>query len=338
MMSRYLRLAAGFATMALALIPLANPARAEVSEVRFARQVGLGYLQLYVMQDQKLVEKQGQKIGLNLSAKYTPLGGPGPINDALLTGAADYGAAGVPPFIILWDKTRGNLKMEGVTALNAQPAFLNTNKASIHTLKDFTDQDRIALPGVKIALQAILLEMAAEQTFGAGQQFKLDPWTVTLAHPDGAAALLAGKTEITGHFTSPPYQYQELQDPKIHRVLSSYDITNGPSTFSVLWTSAKFHDNNPKVYGAVLAAVEEATAFINANRTETARIYNQIDQSTLPQSFIESILADKDIIYSTTPSGIQKFTDFMARIGSISANSKSWKDLFFADIADKPGS
>jgi NitT/TauT family transport system substrate-binding protein len=326
------------AAFALALACLAAPARAEVSEVRFARQLGLGYLQLYVMEELKLVEQQGQKLGLTLSARYIPLGGPAPINDALLTGSADYGAAGVPPFIILWDKTRSNLQMKGVVALNAQPAFLNTNKPSIHSLQDFTDQDRIAVPGVKLSLQAILLEMAAEKAFGAGQQFKLDPWTVTLAHPDGAIALLSGKTEITGHFTSPPFQYQELQDPKIHRVLSSYEITDGPSSFSVLWTTEKFRSENPKAYRAVLAAVEEATAFINTNRGEAARIFIKVDHSTLPQDFVEGMLNDKDIVYSTTPLAFQKFTDFMSRIGSIGVKPASWKDLFFPDIHDKPGS
>ena len=330
--------AGALAALVLAQAFVAGDARAEVSEVRIARQLGLGYLQIYVMEDQHLVEKQAQKLGLTLTATYIALGGPGPINDAILTGSADYGAAGVPAFIILWDKTRANQQVKGVAALNAQPAFLNTNKPDIHTIKDFTDQDRIALPGVKSSYQAITLEMAAEQAFGPGQQFKLDPLTVNLAHPDGAAALLAGRTEITGHFTSPPFQYQELQDPKIHRVLSSYDVIGGPASFSAIFTTSKFRDQNPKTYQAVLAALDEATSFINANHDEAARIFIKIDHSTLPQDFVKSMLDDKDIAYSTTPRGVGKFTDFMARIGSIGAKPASWKELFFLDIAGKPGS
>ncbi len=314
--------------LAVGFLATATPARAEVSEVRFARQLGLGYLQLYVMEELKLVEKQGAALGVPLTARYVPLGGPGPINDALLSGSAEYGAAGVPPFIILWDKTRANVQVKGVAALNAQPAFLNSNKPGIKTLADFTPQDRIALPGVKLSFQAILLEMAAEKAFGPGQHFKLDPLTVTLAHPDGATALLAGRTEVTAHFTSPPFQYQELQDPKIHRVLSSYETTEGPASFSALWTTTKFRAANPKTYQAVLAAVEEATKFINENRAEAARIFLKIDHSNQPQGFIEGILGDKDIIYSTTPLALGKFTDFMARIGSIGTQPKSWIDLY----------
>jgi NitT/TauT family transport system substrate-binding protein len=327
-----------FAALALAPVLAASQARAEVSEVRIARQLGLGYLQVYVMEDQHLVEKQAQKLGLNLTATYTALGGPGPINDAILTGSADYGTEGVPAFIILWDKTRGNQAVEGVAALNSQPAFLNTNKPNIHSIKDFTDQDRIALPGVKSSYQAITLEIASEQVFGPGQQFKLDPLTVNLSHPDGAAALLAGKTEITGHFTSPPFQYQELQDPKIHRVLNSYDVLGGPASFSAIFTTSKFRADNPKTYQAVLAAIDEATAFINAHHAEAARIFIKLDNSSLSQEFIESLLAKKDIVYSTTPRGVGRFTDFMARIGSIGVQPASWKDLFFPEIQNKPGS
>lgn len=316
----------------------AVPARAEVQEVRFARQLGLGYLQLYVMQEKGLVEKQAERLGLKgVSAKYTPLGSPAAINDALLSGSTDYGVAGVTPFIILWDKTRSNVQVKAVAALNSQPAFLNSVNPNIKSLRDFTEKDRIAVPTVKLSLQAILLQMGAEKVFGAGQQNKLDPLTVSLSHPDGTAALLTGRTEINSHFTSPPFQYQQLQDTKVHKVLSSYEITEGPASFSAIWTTAKFRRDNPKVYQAVLAAVDEATAFIKNNRREAAQIFNKLDNSKLPEEFIEKILADPDIIYSTAPQNVEKFSDFLHRTGSIQAKP-GWKDLFFPEIHDRPGS
>ena len=325
--------------LATALVAVsALPAMAEVSEVRFARNLGLGYLQLYVMQEKGLVEKQAEKRGLkDLKASYKAIGNPGAINDALLSGSVDYGAAGVTPFIILWDKTRSNVQVKAVAALNSQPAFLNTINPNVNSIRDFTEKDRIALPTVKLSLQAILLQMAAEQTFGPGQQNKLDGLTVSLAHPDGTAALLAGRTEITAHFTSPPFQYQQLQDAKVRKVLSSYEITNGPASFSAIWTTSKFRTENPKTYAAVLAAVEEATAFIKENRKESAQIFNKLDNSKLPEDFIEGILADKDIIFTTSPQNVEKFSDFMNRIGSIQAKP-AWKDLFFPEVHDKPGS
>ncbi len=335
-MSKRRVIAVAFAT-ALAVIASASAGRAEVSEVRFARQLGLGYLQLYVMQEQQLIEKRGAEAGLKLTAAYIPLGSPSAINDALLSGSADYAASGVPPFVVLWDKTRGNIQVKGVAALNGQPVFLNSNKPSLRSLKDFTERDRIALPSVKVSFQAIALEMAAEQTFGRGQHERLDHLTVSLAHPDGTAALLGGRSEITAHFTSAPFQYQQLQDPKIHRVLSSYDVT-GPATFSAISTTTKFRATNPQVYKIVLAALDEATTFIGAHPAEAAQIFAKIDRSTLPEPFLVSMLTDKDIFYSTTPQGIQKITDFMSRTGSIKATPASWQDLFFPEVHDKPGS
>lgn len=323
---------------ALAAMALSMPAMAEVKEVRFARQLGLGYLQLYVMQEKGLVEKQAARLGLNgITAKYNPLGSPAAINDALLSGSTDFGAAGVTPFIVLWDKTRSNAQVKAVAALNSQPAFLNSINANVKSLRDFTEKDRIAVPTVKLSLQAILLQMGAEKTFGAGQQNRLDHLTVSLSHPDGTAALLAGRTEITAHFTSPPFQYQQLQDAKVHKVLSSYEITDGPASFSAIWTTAKFRNENPKSYQAVLAAVDEATAFIKENRREAAQIFNKLDNSKLPEEFIEKILADPDIVFSTAPQNVEKFSDFLHRIGSIQAKP-TWKDLFFPDIHDRPGS
>ena len=77
---------------------IAGAAAAEVQTVRFARQLGLGYLQLYVAQDLKLVEKHAKEAGLgDVTAAYTPLGSPSAVNDALLSGSAEFAAAGIPP-------------------------------------------------------------------------------------------------------------------------------------------------------------------------------------------------------------------------------------------------
>jgi len=324
-------------TLALAAaMAFSSPAWAEVAEVRFARMTGLGYLQVYLLQDLKLVEKQAKAQGLELSARYTALGQPTAVNDALLSGSVDFGAAGITPFITLWDKTRGNAEIKAAAALNSQPAFLNSINPSIKSIKDFTDKDRIALPAVKVAFQATILQMAAEQAFG--QYDKLDTLTVGLSHADATTALLSGKSEITAHFTSPPYQYQQLEAPKVHRVLSSYDVTGGPATFSGLWATSRFHDDNPKVFKAVLAAVEEANAIIRDNPTKAAEIFVRLENAKQTVDQVEALLKDPDIRYTIAPQNITKYTDFMARVGTIRKAPASWKDLFFADIHHLAGS
>src|SRR5947208_1032491 len=121
------------------------------------------------------------------------------------------------------------------------------------------NQVRFALPAPKVSVQAIMLEMIAEITLGKFDA--LDHLTVGMSHPDGTAAMLSGKLEISSHFTSAPFQYQQLENPAIRKLLSSYDATDGPNTFSVVATIARWRDANPQLYKVVQAAILEANDF-----------------------------------------------------------------------------
>jgi NitT/TauT family transport system substrate-binding protein len=69
---------------------------------------------------------------------------------------------------------RHSAAMRAGIALNSMPLYLNTINPNVKSIRDFSDKDRIALPAVKISIQAITLQMAAEKTFGPGQHGKLD--------------------------------------------------------------------------------------------------------------------------------------------------------------------
>jgi NitT/TauT family transport system substrate-binding protein len=324
--------------IALACIALARPADAEVSEVRFARQLGLGYLQLYVMEDQKLVEKHARQLGLDVTTRWFPLGTPTALNDALLTGSVDIIGVGLPGFLTLWDKTRGNMNVRAIVALNRQPAYLNTRNPAITSVRDFTDSDRIALPAPKVSVQAIMLEMIAEKTFGPGKYDVLDRLTVGMSHPDGTAALLAGKLEITAHFTSAPFQYQQLDNPAIHKVVTSYEATDGPNTFSVAATSSRWRQDNPQVFRAVWAAIEEANDFIAAHPREAADIFLKIEKAKFPVAFIEKLITDSEFSFSPAPDNVMKIYAFMHRTGALKTMPAAWQDLFVAEAARLGGS
>jgi len=260
-------------------------AHSEANQVRFARQLGLGYLQFYIMQDKQLVERQAEKQGLGkVTTTYSGMGTPTAISDALLSGNVDVIGVGLPSFLTLWDKTRGNMNVRGVVAMNRQPAFLNTRNPNIKSLRDFTDQDRIALPAPKVSVQAIMLEMIAEKTFGKFDA--LDKLTVGMSHPDGTAAMLSGGLEVSSHFTSAPFQYQQLENPAVRKLLSSYDATDGPNTFSAVATVAKWRDANPKLYKVVYDAILEANDFIAKSPREAAEIFVKIENTKLPVAFI----------------------------------------------------
>jgi NitT/TauT family transport system substrate-binding protein len=115
-------------------------------------------------------------------------------------------------------------------------------------------------------------------------------------------------------------------------------VLGGPGSFSALWTTAKIRDSNPKITKAVLAAMDEASAFIKENPKQAAEIYIRLDNSKLAPDFIEKIITDPEIQYSTTPQNILKYTDFMARVGTLKNKPATWQELFFPDLHDRAGS
>ncbi|MEO8739348.1 MAG: ABC transporter substrate-binding protein [Casimicrobiaceae bacterium] len=311
---------------------------AEMSEIKVAEQFGISYLPLMIMEEQKLIEKYAKANGVDVTVGWAKFAGGNVMNDALLSNGLQFASGGVAPLVTIWSRTRGNLDVKAVSAINSMPLYLNTRNPAVKTIKDFTDKDRIALPAAKVSIQALTLQMAAEKAFGEGQYAKLDAQTVTLSHPDAQVALLSGQSEITAHFTSPPFQYQQLRNPAIHTVLNSYDVLGGPATFNVVWTTSKFRSENPKIYDAFVNALDEAVAFINKDKKGAAEAYLRISKDKDSVQGILTMLNDPEIVFTTTPQNVMKYVDFMARIGAIKVKPDSWKDLFFPNIHGVPGS
>jgi NitT/TauT family transport system substrate-binding protein len=333
-MSRLVARAAALALMVL--LPLG--ARAEMSEIKIAQQYGISYLPLMLMEEQKLVEQHAKAAGIDVQVSWAKFAGGNVMNDALLSGSLQFASGGVGPFVTLWSRTKGNLDVKAVSAINSMPLLLNTSNPAVRSIKDFTAKDRIALPAVKVSIQAVTLQMAAEQAFGEGQQNKLDSLTVTLSHPDAMTALLSGKSEITAHFGSPPFQEQEVGKAGVHTVLNSYEVLGGPATFNVVWTTSKFRSENPKLYQAFVAALDEATAQINRDKRAAAEAYLRISKDRDSLDNIVRMLNDPQIVYTTTPQNVMKYVAFMAKTGAIKVKPDDWKDLFFPNAHGLPGS
>jgi len=321
-----------------AFVLSAVPARAEVSELNVAQQYGISYLPLMLMEEQKLIEKHAKAAGADVKVGWAKFAGGNVMNDALLSGSLQFASGGVGPLVTLWARTRGNLDVRGVAALNSMPLHLVTRNPNVKALADFGPSDRIALPAVKVSVQAVLLQMGAEQAFGPGQQNRLDPLTVTMSHPDAMQALLSGQSEIDAHFGSPPFQYQEVARPGVHVVLNSYDVLGGPATFNLVWTTAKFKNENPRLYEAFVKALDQATAEINRDKRAAAEAYLRISKDKDTIDNILKMMNDPSIVYTTTPQNIMKFAEFMAKTGAIKAKPESWRDFFFQNVYALPGS
>jgi len=319
----------------LGLLPL--QAGAEVAEIALAQQYGIAFLPLMLMESGKLVEKHVVRQGLpEPQVKWVKTAGPSAMNEAILSGALQYAATGVPSLGLLWDRTKGNLGLKGVAGVCSYSLWLNTRNPGVHGLRDFTDKDRIAVPSVKISTQAIILQIAAEKEFGVGKHNQLDNFTVSLAHPDAFAALMSG-TEVNAHFASSPFHEQEIKNKAIHTVMKSDDVLGGPATNIVLTTTERFRGANPKTYEAVRQALAEAIDTLNADKHAAAALYLKLSGDKSPVEEIYAEMIDPGFNYTLTPQKVGIPVQFMHRIGSIKTPIQSWKDLFFPEAYDLPG-
>lgn len=330
---------AGALAAAAVLMP-AVAARAQAPEIRFARQFSMGYLQFNVMEKHGLLEKHAKALGLpEVKVVWATFNSPAAMNDALLSGSVDIVSGGVPGLLTIWARTQGTSQaVKGITAFSSQPVLLNTRNPNIKAITDFTDKDKIALPAVKVSVQAILLQMAAAKQWGPSNYAKLDPITVSMLPPDSTVALLIDSSEITSVFSVPPFQAQQLERPGIRTVLNSYDVFGGPGTFTVAWTSSTFREKNPALYKALVAAFKEATEMLNKDVKPAAQYWIENVKSKLTVDQVAAIAAGPQVKWTMVPENSMKYAEFMHSVGTIKVKPASWKELFFPEIHDLPGS
>src|SRR5207249_21662 len=251
---------------------------------------------------------------------YVVLDGGNVINDAMLSGALDVASIGVAGFLTLWAKAKDNpaVEIRGLAGMSSSSLYLMTRNPNVKSLKDFSDKDRIAVPGIKTSLPAVILHMAVAKEFGDANYSKLDPITVGLPHPEALTVLLSGKGEINSHMASPPFSYAEAAAPGLHRVFNSVDVL-GNITLDMAYTSRRFYEANPKLCAAFLAAMDDANALIAKDRKKAAGIYVAKANVKASADEILKILSDPNSKFSTVPDGTMKYDDFMARSGSIQA-------------------
>ena len=327
---------------AIALLAAALPlaAKAETGEVRLMKQVGLASLTLLVMQHDKLFEKHLAAAGLaNTKVKWLRLVGGAAVNDAILSGSVDFAVAGIAPLAVIWAKTKGTpFEVKAVCGLNSIPIYFNTRNPNIHSVRDITDKDRIALPAVKVSIQAIILQMAAAKTWGDKQFSRLDTKTVALSGSDAYAALVSGKSEIDSVMATAPFAQMEVAKPGIRTAFTSYDVLGGPHNLNLIYTTAKFRAQNPKTYAAFLAAFKEATDRVNRDKHRAAEIYLKLSPEAVNVDAMTKIIEDPMVQSSITPRGVMKVVDFLYKTGTIKVKPANWKDLFFPEVHDLPGS
>jgi len=317
----------------LALSALPADARAEATELRVAKQFGSAYMQFFIMQDQKMIEKHAKAAGLgDVSIDWATFRSSDVMNDALISGSVDFVCLGIPGIVTIWSKTKGTpIEVKGATGFNVSPLMLLVRDPAIKSLKDFKEGHKIAMPAVKVSMQAVILQIAAAKELGADKFNALDHLTVSMAHPDATAAMLGGPSEVVANFSSSPFQYRQLKNSNIRRLLTSTDYFDTGLSFNVIATTGKFRSQNPKLYGVFLAALKEATEFINADKKRAAEIYLKASGDKMPVEELTGILSDPAIRYTMRLEGIGPFVDFMAKSGTLKSPPADWREMFFPE-------
>src|ERR1035437_253611 len=299
---------------AVALMPIL--AKAETTELRVPLGAGgFGFLPLHMMKKYELIEKKAAEAGLKLTVNWSNVGGPAVMNDALLSGSADFISAGPPAFLILWDRTKGNSGVKGVAAMSSMPMYLNTHAEHLRSLDDIREDEKIAITAVKVSIPAIIMQMYAKQKYGAANTFKYDRYTISMQHPDGVVALLTGNKQITAHYASPPFHPRERKEPNIRTIMTSDDVMGGATTFTMISTTTKFHDENPKAYAAFVAALKQSFDMIRSDKHPAAQVLldSMGGKGWTVEELVE-ILNDPKIYYTTKHENVMKYATAIAEI------------------------
>jgi NitT/TauT family transport system substrate-binding protein len=272
--------------------------RKDEDVLRIAEQWGLAYLPLQIVKEHGLFAEYLP----DTEVKWIKLNNAAAIRESMLAGKLDAGFMGIPPFLIGEHK---GMTWEIFCGLSSAPLGLVVSDPAIRELSDFSAEHRIALPQPG-SIQHILLSMACERELGRPDA--LDHLLVAMSHPDGMNALLA-EGDITAHFTSPPYLFEELKMPGFHTVVTGREAFGGDFTFIVGVVSSEFAEEHAEVVLGITEAVDAAIRYIRRDpagaAAAAARLYN------LPEEHMAEYLSNPDMTFSTAVQGVEQFRDFM---------------------------
>jgi NitT/TauT family transport system substrate-binding protein len=311
------------------LVAWALPAHAQQKDygtLKMAIQFGTSYTPAVLVWDLGLLEKRLPGIKI----EQVQLGGGGVITQAMLAGQVDIGFMGLGPLIVGWAK---GVPWKVAVAMQDMPIDMNTNRPDVKSLKDIRPTDKIALPGIN-SIQHVVLAMAAERQLGNARAF--DQNLVPMAHPDGERALYA-KGEITFHYTSPPFQERERQQPGITQVLDSYEVLGGPHTFNVAAVTKDFYEKRREVYDAFVDAMAEAITIVKEDPKRAAEVMQKRGLKGTTEEIVAS-MKDPRVNWTIEPHGLMKFATFMKKAGFIDKAPSDWKELTWPNLHNLKGS
>ncbi|MDR3531862.1 MAG: ABC transporter substrate-binding protein, partial [Rhodopila sp.] len=190
----------------------------------------------------------------------------------------------------------------------------------------------------RVSSPAVAVQLAATKLYGIKEFARFDSATVTMSPADATIALLTGSGDVNCVVALPPFMQQQLEHPNIHVVANSFDLAGGPTTYTVAYTSKRFHDRNPKLYQAVYEALAEATELVRKDIRTASRYWIEDSDSKLSVDFVAAAGSGPDTEWTAVPRETLRAAAFMAEVGTIKVKPTSWKDYFFPEAYGLPGS
>lgn len=318
---------------------MAEANAAEVNNVAIATTIGLAQFPGRLAKDLNLIEKRAATLGIpDLKVSLQEVTSGIVVSDLLLSGHAGVGIGGAVPMFNLWNKTNGRVK--GMMAISEGDMFLMTCDPHIKSIRDYTDNDRIAMTDLRTTTYAMMLQMKAAKEFGWDERNRFDRISVAMSDPDGMGAILSCKTDVKSQMTILPQSTAELASGKARVIFSSDEVLGHPYTFDAAFTTVEFKRDSPKVYEAVTGGLADAIKFIKENPEKAADMYMKDEPYFGPREMLIKLIKSETadhFSYTDTPNSTEAFTDFMYKSGTFKNQPKSWKDVWFENVWDLPG-
>ncbi|MGL5437558.1 MAG: ABC transporter substrate-binding protein [Lachnospiraceae bacterium] len=312
--SRKLLLAACLAGV---LLTPAGCGKKQQDSISIAQQFGVAYAPLQIMKEKRFLEEKLPGVQID----WKQFGGPTAIREGMLNGEIDFGFMGVAPVLVGIDN---GMEWRYAAGLSSNEVAIVTSREDMKSLKDVTDQDRIAILS-PACTQHVLLCMLAEEQLGDARV--LDNRLVSMSHPDSVNALLSG-TEITAHVSTPPYISQEVAGGGTI-MATGEEIMGEPFTFITCVAMEEFYEQNNDYYDVFLEALEESVNYINENRGEAVRLLAPV--YGISEEELDAQMGYNGTIYSMELNGIEIFSRRMYEMGFIKKD-RPMDELVFDNV------
>lgn len=289
--------------------------------ITIAYQSSIGYAPILVMKEKKMIE---EKYGGDITINWVEMKNGSAINEGMTSGSIDVGCMGVPVAVT---GVMAGCPYKIAFGISAQPYSIMTRDASINSLSDIKDSDQIAITNIN-SQPHVLLAMAVKAELGDAHA--LDKNLTVLGNADGYSAIVSGN--VSCHMVISPYNFMEQisTDVDIHEISVDSSVWPDDNTALVAVITENLKNKKPEVYDAILAAVDEANAYIASNTRDAAEILAK-GYDAEPDEIVKW-MTDKRSVYTSELHGVMRMVEFMVEEGFLEKGPSAITEIAYDTV------